>query len=354
MCCQLLVDYRFNKKIIWPLLVEKAVAKEYGSYANLNGGAIDYALMLITGNPAFRYNLLNDEIQLRVADNSLWVKILDFVQKGFLLGAGTLPIEEIPRNYEQIAGAHAYAVLDAFEFDGHKLLQLRDPRGTSAWVGEWSASSEKWTSRLKEMIAKRGKQKTLQKIRSERRLVASGTSPVPRSQKTFFVSWSEFVKCFEVIFVSIFFDNAWDSVKISDEWKEGQAGGSAMYPKSVKNNPQYLLSVTEEIEVFCLLENLAPASMIKIPKIGFEIYRYNGKLIGEGGIMPELIEIGRYSAERAISLNCVLEEGQYVLLLSTYEPNQYGEFTFTLWYPKDAGNGSQRKLALNKMELSKD
>ncbi len=357
----MLINRAKRKKLIWPLLVEKAIAKEYGSYGNLNGGAIDYALMLMTGKPTFRYNLLNDEIQLRIADNSLWLKMLTFVEKGFLLGAGTLPLNEIPPYYKQIAGTHAYAVLDAFEFDGHKLLQLRDPRGLSGWVGEWSAGSSKWNTRLKEKILQRRKEK-LQRgkcnggsggetLEPPIALNLPQASPVPRNQRTFFVSWEEFLKCFEVIFASIFFDEAWGCEKIRDEWKEGCAGGSTLYVQSVRHNPQYLLSISEESEVFCLLEHLIPASVKKLPKIGFEIYKYNGRLIGEAGNIPELVAIGRYSTERAISLNCALEKGRYVVLLSTYDPGQYGKFTFTMWYPKGPERGGNRKLELRKLEI---
>ncbi len=269
-CCQLLVDQERKLRIAWPLFVEKAIAKEYGGYDNLNGGAIDYALMFMTGQPAFRYNLLNEEVQLRIADNSLWLKMLDFVGKGFLLGAGTLPKEEIPKAYEKIAGTHAYAILDAFEVDGHKLLKLRDPRGLSDWMGEWCSTSERWTARIKEMVIKHMQdRKSVQRVGGDiwlnkPMIQPSSSSPVPRDQRTFFVSWEEFTKCFEVIFVSILFDETWDSTSIFDAWEKGRAGGSTLYTQSVINSPQYLLTVDARMEIFCLLVHLVPASMTSI------------------------------------------------------------------------------------------
>ena len=127
-----MIDKKNNLKLIWPLLIEKAIAKEYGGYKNINGGAIDYGLMMMTGKPSFRYNLLTEELQLSITDNSFWNKIIGFINKGFLLGSGTLPEEEILMKYRTITGRHAYAILDAFELDGNKLLQLKDPKGTTS------------------------------------------------------------------------------------------------------------------------------------------------------------------------------------------------------------------------------
>ena len=306
------------------------IAKEYGSYNNLNGGGIDHALMLITGEPSFRYNLLNEEILLQVADNSLWVKLLEFIQRGFFMGAGTLPTEEIPKDYEPISGRHAYAIIDAFELDGVKLIQLGDPRGISNWNGEWSIHSKKWTSRLKAMIVNRWK------IDSEKTtfkpLIKTNSISLLCSQHYFFLSWEEFLKCFEVIFVTVLFDESWNKLSVTGKWEEGCSGGSTLFISSVLNNPQYLMVVPEDTEIFALLLNTMPFNEFDIFKIGFEIYAYNGNLIGNSNNLPELIAIGKYSPERSISLNYNLKEGKYILLISTYEPNHYGSLTFILWH----------------------
>ena len=326
--------------------MEKAIAKEHGSYENLNGGTIDYALMIMTGKPSFRYNLLNEEIQVSIADNLFWLKVRDFAQKGFFLGGGTLPEDEIPFQYRLIGGRHAYAILDVLELDGNKLLLLKDPRGASEWSGEWSADSLNWTSRLRAI--------TLQRLSR----MSSRGQPFRKTvenffnkghQNIFFISWEEFIKCFEVLFASVSLDD-WNKVEINDEWKEGRAGGSTMNMRTVLNSPQYLLHVPKEMEVFCLLTHLIDPSIRALTRIGFEIHKYNGKLIGEHGFKPNLVVIGRYSAERSISLNCVLKEGDYLVLVTTYEPDKYGKFIFTMWYPREEGKENV-KLDLIKLQL---
>eukprot|EP00831_Metopus_contortus_P064224 TRINITY_DN57506_c0_g1_i1.p1 TRINITY_DN57506_c0_g1~~TRINITY_DN57506_c0_g1_i1.p1 ORF type:complete len:282 (+),score=43.61 TRINITY_DN57506_c0_g1_i1:529-1374(+) len=91
MCCQPLLDPILGKKAIWPMLLEKAIAKAYEGYRNLEGGAIDYAMMLMTGNPAFRYNLLNKATQLLIADGSLWKKNASLFQSQLYDGSRHSP-----------------------------------------------------------------------------------------------------------------------------------------------------------------------------------------------------------------------------------------------------------------------
>lgn len=344
-----MIDEKNKRKVIWPLLVEKAIAKAYGSYGDLAGGGIDYALMMMTGKPAFRYNLLAEELQLSISDNSFWLKVLGFVRKGFMLGAGTLPENEIPEKYKAITGRHAYAILDAFEFDGNKLVKLKDPRGMTNWDGEWALDSSKWNSRIKEKVAQRAKEseeavgRRLAALDNEQR---TNVFTTPKSLfakgSTLFVSWEEFLQCFEVIFVSISFDDSWNTAKIRDDWRATRAASR----ESFRSNPQYFFSVPEEVEVFCLLLNEMPMSSKKLPKVGFEIYRYNGKLVGEDGNIPKLVAIGRYSAERVISLNCTLKKGQYLILISSRHSSESGSFEFSMWYP--VGKKSW-KLELHKM-----
>lgn len=252
--------------MIWPLLIEKAIAKEYEGYDNLEGGAIDYALMLITGNPAFRYNLLNEDTKMLIADNSLWKKLLYFSEQSFLLGAGTLPHNENPLLSEGLEASHAYAITDVFEFDGNKLLKLKNPWGMSYWCGDWSSSSTKWTERMRKFVEHRNINRR-EKRKESMRLILGECSPLEPTvilphyrNSSFFISWEDFARSFEVIFVSISFDDSWNLLSITDKWEIGRAGGSILYLKTVRHNPQYRLIVSKRIEIFCLLtQMISPA-----------------------------------------------------------------------------------------------
>ncbi len=142
-----------NRKIIWPMLIEKAIATEFGSYEHLNGGVIDDALNLMTGTAAFRYNLLNEDIKMKVADGSLWKKMREYSEKCFLMGAGTRTEDIMPQNNMGIVPTHAYAILQVVECDSHKLIELKNPWGETLWNGDWGPFSSKWTRRAKEIIS---------------------------------------------------------------------------------------------------------------------------------------------------------------------------------------------------------
>lgn len=144
-----------NRKIIWPMLVEKAIAKVFGSYEHLNGGAIDEALMMMTGMASFRFNLLSEDIQMKIADNSLWEKMKDYSDKRFFMGAGSLPKEFMPSPNLGVVPTHAYAILEVIECDNNKLIELKNPWGESFWTGDWSESSNKWTRRIRGKVASR-------------------------------------------------------------------------------------------------------------------------------------------------------------------------------------------------------
>jgi len=301
----------------------------------LTGYNIDFALRLITGNPSFSYNVLSDEIRFRIADNSFWLELQGFVEKGFLCGGVTLPSEELPRGYEAISGQYGYAILDAFELDGKKLLQLSNPKGVADWNGSWALNSRKWTSRFKGMVLQRFiKRKSREKKIKEKPLILTSVSKELFNDKSFFVSWEEFIKCFEIVFASISFDNSWSYIRILDRWSEKHSIGSTFCLDLLGQNPQYLLRLSEGMEVFFLLILQLPVSEKKVRKIGFSIHKYEGKLVNENGVVPSLVAIGRYSAEKAISLNCTLNEGEYVILVTAYEIEQDNSFTLTMWYPK--------------------
>ena len=141
---------------MWPTILEKAYAKLYGSYSTIEAGKVHLALADLTeeGFPeqielATRANnLLSLEALLRQLDKS-----------GALLGAGTPEHEMGDRavNEEGIVQGHAYAILDIDEFEGEQLIQLRNPHGksrsTNEWTGDWSDTSEKWTTKAKKELS---------------------------------------------------------------------------------------------------------------------------------------------------------------------------------------------------------
>lgn len=156
-----------NRKIIWPMLIEKAFAKEFGSYEYLSSCSIDDAMMYITGNAGFRFNLLNEDILMKIADKSAWKVIIELLLKGFSLGAESFPKELMPGINLGIIPSHAYEIVNAFECDSNNLLEIKNPWGFCPWTGHWSEYSNKWSKRIQRMINTKKLEKTGKEMKQE-------------------------------------------------------------------------------------------------------------------------------------------------------------------------------------------
>jgi hypothetical protein len=54
-------------------------------------------------------------------------------------------------------------VLDVFEVEGNKLIQLRNPWGEETeWLGAWGDKSKEWTERRRRMVYERMQQRGVQ------------------------------------------------------------------------------------------------------------------------------------------------------------------------------------------------
>lgn len=52
-----------GKHEIWPMLIEKAYAKLYGSYPNIEGGLVDAAFADLTNGAPDRYDLTSNTVK---------------------------------------------------------------------------------------------------------------------------------------------------------------------------------------------------------------------------------------------------------------------------------------------------
>jgi calpain-15 len=175
---------------LWPALVEKAYAKAHGSYAQLSGGFIAEGLADLTGAPT--ETIVFEAFRAGHVDE-LWMKLLSFVQAGFVMGVAT------SQGGDGLVGGHAYSVLDVVQVDhaavgvqsklsqyfkpnvvdmvggkspsappvtpaavstesgrsgnqSIRLVRIRNPWGHHEWKGEWSSESERWTNALRERL----------------------------------------------------------------------------------------------------------------------------------------------------------------------------------------------------------
>eukprot|EP00941_MAST-03F_sp_MAST-3F-sp1_P004868 g4868.t1 len=142
---------------IWVLAIEKAYAKLYGSYANIEAGVSKDALFDLTGCPAFRILLGENRTS---TEDEIWKVLSEKQAQGTALCASVPPYTD-PKTGADIAGehvhecglvhGHAYTVLSlhVVQETGQRLLRLRNPWGRGEWKGEWSDNWSGWTSTLR-------------------------------------------------------------------------------------------------------------------------------------------------------------------------------------------------------------
>ncbi|KAM4681225.1 calpain-14-like isoform 2-T5 [Amazona ochrocephala] len=128
------------KNVFWGALLEKAYAKLYGSYEDLQFGQVSEALVDFTGG-------VNIRIKLAAAPHDLWDILTRATYSRSLMGCQThLGATKVLKN--GLVAGHAYTVTGirkvTCQYEPENLVRLRNPWGKIEWKGDWSDSSYKW------------------------------------------------------------------------------------------------------------------------------------------------------------------------------------------------------------------
>lgn len=111
---------------IWPQILEKAYAKKYGSYAEIEGGFVDLALAELTNG--IPQTLKHAEFPNQA---NFFEKLQGILKMKNRLGGGTPSHPEGDRAKSNlgIVQGHAYSVLDVVQADSYRLIKVRNPWG---------------------------------------------------------------------------------------------------------------------------------------------------------------------------------------------------------------------------------
>ena len=135
---------------LWVVLLEKAWAKRFGCYYDIEAGFTNECLTDLTGAPC--------EV-VDTTDAELWDKVYQANQQEFIITAGSGGSEEGQDlvNSMGLVGLHAYAIIDAKTVQTTRgpvnLFMIRNPWGQGEWKGDWSDNSSKWTPAIKKQIS---------------------------------------------------------------------------------------------------------------------------------------------------------------------------------------------------------
>ncbi|XP_053330473.1 calpain-3 isoform X3 [Spea bombifrons] len=386
---QLVFTKSSQRNEFWSALLEKAYAKLHGSYEALKGGNTTEAMEDFTGGVTEFY-------EIKDAPKDLFKILKKAFERGSLIGCsideknefsyGIAPPSDIgeairrmienvgdsqtdlngkgldPRPYGAIVPAqfetrmasglvkgHAYSVTGVEEtsFKGAKvkLVRLRNPWGQVEWNGSWSDNSKEWT-----IIDKSEKSRLQHQIKED---------------GEFWMSFDDFMKNFTKLEICNLTADALESdqlqtwtVSVNEgRWVRGcSAGGCRNFPDTYWTNPQYRLKLLEEDddpddnEVVCsFLVALMQKNRRKDRKaganlytIGFAIYEVPKEMHGNKQHLQKDFFMYNASKDRCksyinmreVSQRFRLPPSEYVIIPSTYEPHQEGEFILRVFSEK--------------------
>uniref|UniRef100_A0A2K5RDP9 Calpain-3 n=1 Tax=Cebus imitator TaxID=2715852 RepID=A0A2K5RDP9_CEBIM len=342
---QLVFTKSNHRNEFWSALLEKAYAKLHGSYEALKGGNTTEAMEDFTGG-------VTEFFEIRDAPSDMYKIMKKAIERGSLMGCSIDTI--VPFQYETrmacgLVRGHAYSVtgLEEVLFKGEKvkLVRLRNPWGQVEWNGAWSDGWKDWSFVDKD-----------EKAHLQHQVTEDGE---------FWMSYEDFIYHFTKLEICNLTADALESDKLQTwtvsvnegRWVRGcSAGGCRNFPDTFWTNPQYRLKLLEEdddpddSEVICsFLVALMQKNRRKDRKlganlftIGFAIYEVPKEMHGNKQHLQK--DFFLYNASKARSKTYInmrevsqrfrLPPSEYVIVPSTYEPHQEGEFILRVFSEK--------------------
>ncbi|XP_040825909.1 calpain-3 isoform X5 [Ochotona curzoniae] len=342
---QLVFTKSNHRNEFWSALLEKAYAKLHGSYEALKGGNTTEAMEDFTGG-------VTEFFEIKDAPWDMYKIMRKAIERGSLMGCSIDTI--VPVQYETrmacgLVRGHAYSVtgLEEALFKGEKvkLVRLRNPWGQVEWNGSWSDGWKDWSFVDKD-----------ERARLQHQVTEDGE---------FWMSYEDFIFHFTKLEICNLTADALESDKLQTwtvsvnegRWVRGcSAGGCRNFPDTFWTNPQYRLKLLEEdddpddSEVICsFLVALMQKNRRKDRKlganlftIGFAIYEVPKEMHGNKQHLQK--DFFLYNASKARSKTYInmrevsqrfrLPPSEYVIVPSTYEPHQEGEFILRVFSEK--------------------
>lgn len=342
---QLVFTKSSQRNEFWSALLEKAYAKLHGSYEALKGGNTTEAMEDFTGGVTEFY-------EIKDAPKDLFKIMKKAFERGSLIGCSIdaiVPAQFETRMASGLVKGHAYSVTGVeetgFKGDKVKLVRLRNPWGQVEWNGSWSDNSKEWA-----LIEKSEKSRLQHQIKED---------------GEFWMSFDDFMKNFTKLEICNLTADALESdqlqtwtVSVNEgRWVRGcSAGGCRNFPDTYWTNPQYRLKLLEEDddpednEVVCsFLVALMQKNRRKDRKaganlftIGFAIYEVPKEMHGNKQHLQKDFFLYNASKDRCksyinmreVSQRFRLPPSEYVIIPSTYEPHQEGEFILRVFSEK--------------------
>ncbi|XP_068198003.1 calpain-3b isoform X2 [Antennarius striatus] len=344
---QLVFTKSFRKNEFWSALLEKAYAKLHGSYEALKGGNTLEAMEDFTGG-------VTEFFELSEAPKDLYSIMKKALERGSLMGCSIdiFSANELEaRTPQGLVKGHAYSIIGLAECDEVakdskvRLIRLRNPWGYVLWKGPWGPNSQEWST-----ISIADKE-NLKKQTVE--------------SSEFWMSFDDFKRNFTKLEMCNLTPDtlqgderhSWTVSVNQGRWVRGSsAGGCRNFPNTFWTNPQYRLQLYEEDDdpedgqvtctfVVALMQKgrrMQRHQGARFLTIGFSIYEVPQEMRGQNQHLQK--DFFLYTASKAkcktyINLREITERvrlppGEYVIIPTTFEPHEEGEFILRVFSEK--------------------
>lgn len=337
----------------WSALLEKAYAKIHGSYEALRGGSTSEALVDFSGGCSEHYNL-------KEAPQDMYQIMLKAHDRSSLMACSIEPDERVLEAKMScgLVKGHAYSVTKAVKAQvdtGRKkgqfpLVRVRNPWGNDAeWKGAWSDGSPEWRFIPDDEKETHG-------------ITFDGDGE-------FYMSQKDFCTYFDTLEICNLTPDAVDDEELEQgkmQWHENHfvgtweagstAGGCRNFIETFASNPQYCVTLEDSDEdddnfCTCVVALMQKGSRRKkvmndgggCLSIGFAIYHLEEP---DDTPLPLDTDFFRYHSSCARSKTFInlrevcnrfkLHPGTYVIIPSTFEPDQEGDFLLRVFSEKSS------------------
>ncbi|XP_006807536.1 calpain-1 catalytic subunit-like [Neolamprologus brichardi] len=319
----------------WPALLEKAYAKVCGSYTDMTSGTPSEAMMDFTGG-------VHMCVQLSDASSDVWGLICRAGKSNTLMGCGTPQGKKSANTVSPngLVQGHAYTVTGVKELISQgklvKLIRLWNPWGKGEWVGDWSDRSPMWDI-----------------VSSQDRQMCQSVA----DDGEFWMAFEDFCKFYTDLdicglkpdFIDGKSSAQWKTSVYEGRWVAGTtAGGCINNRDTFWTNPQYRIKVVGENSEINGEKNILVSLMQKPDKrnrclvqnlhIGFAVYLVSEDYKAQSGKFPAMFfnthlpvaRSGKYMNARDVTEFLMLKPGEYLIVPSTFEPNETASFILTI------------------------
>jgi hypothetical protein len=171
----------------WVPLLEKAAAKYFINYENLDGGLMSESYKMLTGMPVMTFDS-------EAYDADIIFKFIESVKhRDWLVTASNV------KKVDGLPGLHAYTVLGTHtlrDCDGgeiEKLIKLRNPWAEETYTGPYNDKDDQWTEELLKQV-----------------------DHLSKNDGSFFMPVASFKENFESFFIAMYED--WNTSSLDATW----------------------------------------------------------------------------------------------------------------------------------------